>query len=165
MGKMISYNNNEISYDGCPGCAYAGHAFHLDCGLAYENEHFTLSQDWELPIPGFMIIAPKRHIETLSELTEEERNEMFSIADKAVRILRENHICERFDYIFEERENRHLHVWILPRYDWMAECTDDIIADLGAVFDYALCNFKNEEKYREIERVTGIVKNGFGSSK
>ena len=87
-----------------------------------------------------------------------------SIADKAVRILRENHICERFDYIFEERENRHLHVWILPRYDWMAECTDDIIADLGAVFDYALCNFKNEEKYREIERVTGIVKNGFGSS-
>ena len=164
MGKMISYNNNEISYDGCPGCAYAGHAFHLDCGLAYENEHFTLSQDWELPIPGFLIVAPKRHIEMLSELTEEERNEMFSIADKAVRILRENHICERFDYIFEEKENRHLHVWILPRYDWMAECTDDIIADLGAVFDYALCNFKNEEKYREIERVTGIVKNGFGSS-
>lgn len=161
MGKFISYNNKAFAYDGCPGCAFAAHAFHLDCGLAYENERFTLSQDWELPIPGFLIIAPKRHIELLSELTEDERNEMFSIAEKAVRIMRENHICERFDYIFEEKENRHLHVWLLPRYEWMNDCTDDIIANLGAISDYALENFRNDDKYREIERITGIVRNGF----
>ena len=34
MGKMIGYNNKEIAYDGCPGCAFAAHAFHLDCALA-----------------------------------------------------------------------------------------------------------------------------------
>ena len=163
MGNMISYNKRAITYDGCPGCAFAGHKFHLDCGLAYENERFTLSQDWELPIPGFLIVSPKRHIEMLSELTDEERNEMFSIADKAVRIMRENHICERFDYIFEEKENRHLHVWILPRYAWMTECADDIVSNLGAIFDYALDHFRNEDKYREIERITEIVKNGFKS--
>lgn len=89
---MISYNNKEIVFDGCPGCAYGNHKFHLDCGMAYENERFTLSQDWELPIQGFFIVSPKRHIEKLSELTAEERNEMFYIVDKTVKILRDNKI-------------------------------------------------------------------------
>ncbi len=38
--------------------------------ILHENERFTLSQDFELPIPGFLIVAPKRHIEMLSELTD-----------------------------------------------------------------------------------------------
>ena len=161
VGTMLSYNKKTITYARCPGCEYGRTEFHLDCGMAYENEIFTLSQDFELPIPGFMIVAPKRHIEMLSELTDEERNEMFSIVDKAVKIMRANHICERFDYIFEEKENRHLHVWLLPRYEWMNECTDEIIANLGAISDYALENFRNDDKYREIERITRIVRNGF----
>ena len=161
---MITYNNRTITNNGCPGCAYARHEFYLDCGMAYENERFTLSQDFELPIPGFMIVAPKRHIEMLSELTDEERNEMFSIVDKAVKIMRANHICERFDYIFEEKESRHLHVWILPRYDWMTERADDILANLESIFEYALLNFRNEDTYREIKRITDIVRNSFFTS-
>lgn len=43
---MISYNNKEIVFNGCPGCAYGKHEFELDCGMAYENERFTMSQDW-----------------------------------------------------------------------------------------------------------------------
>ena len=60
---MISYNNKEIIFKGCPGCAYGKHEFNLECGMAYENDRFTLSQDWELPIQGFFIVSPKRHIE------------------------------------------------------------------------------------------------------
>lgn len=158
---MISYNNKEIVFNGCPGCAYGKHEFELDCGMAYENERFTMSQDWELPIKGFFIVSPKRHIEKLCELTEEERNEMFSIVDKTVNILRTNKICERFDYIFEERENRHLHVWILPRYDWMNEIGEDIIDNIGLIFKYAKENFRNIEVYEEINNITKIVKNEF----
>ena len=161
---MITYNNRTITNNGCPGCAYARHEFYLDCGMAYENERFTLSQDFELPIPGFLIVALKRHIEMLSELTDEERNEMFFISDQAVRIMRANHICERFDYIFEEKESRHLHVWILPRYDWMTERADDILANLESIFEYALLNFRNEDTYREIKRITDIVRNSFFTS-
>lgn len=42
---MISYNNKEIIFKGCPGCAYGKHEFNLECGMAYENDRFTLSQD------------------------------------------------------------------------------------------------------------------------
>ena len=56
---MKNYANEEISYNGCPGCAYAKHEFELPCGMAYENNNFTMSQDWELPIEGFYIVSPK----------------------------------------------------------------------------------------------------------
>lgn len=161
---MISYNNKEINYEGCPGCAYAKHEFELDCGMAFENDKFTVSQDWELPIKGFFIVSPKRHIEKLSELTNEERNEMFDLVNKTVNILRKNNICDRFDYIFEEKENRHLHVWILPRYDWMNEICEDIIDNIGLITKYAKENFRSNEVYEEINRINKIVRNEFKSS-
>ena len=160
---MISYNNKEIIFKGCPGCAYGKHEFNLECGMAYENDRFTLSQDWELPIQGFFIVSPKRHIEKLCELTKDERNEMFEIVDKTVKILRDNKICERFDYIFEEKENRHLHVWILPRYNWMNKIVNDIIDNIGIIFEYAKTNFRNDENYEEIKRISDIVKNNFNN--
>ena len=158
---MKTYNNKNIEYNGCPGCAYSNHEFALDCGMAFENDRFNMSQDWELPIKGFFIVSPKRHIEKFNELTMEEINEMFSIVNKTTSILRRNSICERFDYIFEEKENKHLHVWILPRYEWMNEISKDIINNIGLIFEYAKNNFRNDETYEEINRITEIVKNEF----
>ena len=86
---------------------------------------------------------------------------MFYIVDKTVKILRDNNICDRFDYIFEERKNRHLHVWILPRYNWMNEIADHIIDNIGTIFKYAKENFRNDENYRKIKEITDIVKINF----
>ena len=158
---MINYANEEVKYTGCPGCAYAKHEFVLPCGMAYENEKFTLSQDWELPIEGFMIVSPKRCVEKLSDLTREERIKMFDITDKTIKILRENNICDRFEVIFEEKENRHLHVWIMPRHKWMAELVGDIIDNIGTILEYAKSNFRNEETYQRIKEITNIVKNNW----
>lgn len=161
MGKMVNYCNQEITFEGCPGCAYAKHEFELPCGMVYENDKFTLSQDWELPIKGFMIVSPKRCIEKFSELTVDERNELFLLVDKTIKILRENNICDRFDVIFEEKENRHLHVLIMPRHKWMTELVDDIIDNVGVILKYAKDNFRNEETYKAIEDITNVLKNEF----
>jgi len=159
--NMVNYANKEIKFKGCPGCAYAKHEFDLPCGIAYENEKFTLSQDWELPILGFFIVSPKRHIEKLEELTKEERDEMFDIVDKAIKILRRNNICNRFDVIFEEKENRHLHIWIMPRHTWMNKICNDIIDNVGDVLDYAKQNFRTIDIYEEIRNITLLVKKEF----
>lgn len=158
---MINYANKEIQFSGCPGCAYGKHEFELPCGIAYENERFTLSQDWELPILGFLIVSPKKHIEKLEELTKDERNEMFEIVDKTIRILRSNNICDRFDIIFEEKENRHLHVWIMPRHNWMNKICGDIVDNIGIICEYAKKNFRTIETYDKINEITNIVKNEF----
>lgn len=158
---MLNYANEEIKFNGCPGCAYAKHEFDLPCGMAYENENFTLSQDWELPILGFFIISPKKHIEKFEELTKDERDEMFDIVDKTIKILRRNNVCDRFEFIFEEKENRHLHVWIMPRHAWMNDLCDSIIDNIGLILDYAKQNFRTEEINERIKEITLIMKKEF----
>lgn len=160
---MISYANEEIKFNGCPGCAYAKHEFELPCGMAYENNDFTLSQDWELPILGFFIVSPKRHVEKFEELTSFERNEMFDIVDKTIKILRKYNVCDRFEVIFEEKENRHFHVWIMPRHAWMNELVDSIISNIGIILEYSKQNFRTDEIYEKIKEVTLIVQKEFAN--
>ena len=155
---MINYANEIVKYEGCPGCAYANHEFKLPCGMAYEDELFTLSQDWELPIEGFMVLSPKRCIEFFSELTEEERIKSFDLVNKTINILKENNVCDRFNVIFEEKEGRHFHIWIMPRHKWMSDMFEDITDNIGEIFAYAKSNFHDQSIYNRIKEITNIVK-------
>ena len=157
---MINYKNEEIIHDGCPGCAYGKGEFTIPCGNAYENDNFTLSQDWELPIVGSFMLAPKRHVEKLTDLTLEEQKEMFMILSKALKILEEN-VCERYNVLFEEKENRHFHVWLMPRQDWMKEVNKAITKNLGTICEYAKANYRNEETYEKIEEATKVLRKEF----
>ena len=58
---------------------------------------------------------------------------------------------------FEEKENRHFHIWIMPRHKWMEELVGDIIDHIGILFDYAKENFRTEETYQNIQKITKIV--------
>ena len=128
---MINYANEKIEFNGCPGCAYAKHEFELPCGMAYENENFVLSQDWELPIPGFFIVSPKRCIDKFEELST------------------------------EEKENIHFHVWIMPRYQWMNKLVEGITPNIGQIYEYAINTMKTEENYKKINEITNLVKTYF----
>ncbi len=158
---MINYANENVYFNGCPACAYANHEFKLPCGMAYENERFTLSQDWELPIQGFFVVSPKRCVEKFEQLNKEEKIEIFEIVDKTVKILRENNICDRFNIIFEEKENRHFHVWIMPRHKWMSDLVENIIDNIGMIFEYAKNNMRNDENFNVIKEITNLVRKNF----
>ncbi len=158
---MKNYVNEEIKFNGCPGCAYANHEFSLPCGMAYENEEFTLSQDWEFPIEGFFIVSIKRHVERIVDLTEHERNEMFGLAVKTMEILKKNNICEQFEVIFYEKDDTHLHAWVMPRHEWMSDLVGNITGNIGTILAYAKKNFSNQEVYDRIASITEIVKKNF----
>lgn len=158
---MINYANEVVEFEGCPGCAYAKHEFVLPCGMAYENDKFTLSQDWEVPIPGFFIVSPKRCVANFAELTQEERVEIFEIVDKTIKILKANGVCDGFNVIFEEKQGRHFHIWIMPRHKWMKELVGDIIDNIGEIFEYAKNNFRTPENFEKIQQITDIVRKNF----
>lgn len=162
---MINYANEKVEFNGCPGCAYAKHEFELPCGMAYENKNFTLSQDWELPIPGFFIVSPTRCIDKFEELSIAEKTEMFEIVDQTIKILRNNNICDRFDVIFEEKENIHFHVWIMPRHKWMNELVEGITQNIGQIFEYAKNTMRTKENYKKINEITNLVKENFKKQK
>ena len=158
---MISYANEKIEFEGCPACAYANHEFTLPCGMAYENNRFTLSQDWELPIEGFFVVSPKKCIEKFEQLNHEEKIEMFEIVDRTIKVLRRNNICDEFNIIFEEKENRHFHVWIMPRYSWMTDLVGGITKNMGKIFEYAKGAMRTKETYDKINAITLMVKQDF----
>ncbi len=158
---MKNYMNQEVKFNGCPGCSYAKGEFSLPCGMAYEDELFTLSQDWELPIEGFMVVSPKRCCECFNELSSDEQIKIMEIVNKTINILKENNVCDRFNVVFEEKKDRHFHIWIMPRHKWMEDLVGDIIDHIGEVFDYAKDNYRNDEVYSNIERITFIVRDAF----
>ena len=153
---MINYANEQVEYSGCPTCAFSKHEFSLPCGMAYEDKNFLLSQDWELPIPGFFVIAPKRHMENFNELTQEERKNIFEIINKTIDILKDAKVCDRFNVIFEEKLNSHFHIWIMPRFKWM-EQFGSISKNIGLIFQFAINNMKTEENLKKINEINQIV--------
>lgn len=155
---MIHYAGGKVSYDGCPACAYAKHVFTLPCGMAYENELVTMSQDWELPIPGFMVVSPQRHVEELCELKALEREAVWEMVNRTMVILKCNGICQHFNIIMEEKSGIHFHVWIMPRYPWMIEKFGNPTKNIAKVFSYAKENLRTKENFKEIDRITKIVR-------
>jgi len=158
---MIDYSGKEIKYNGCPGCAYANHEFNLDCGMAYENESFTLSHDWELPIYGFFVICPKRHVEYFNELTYDEINYLFRYVHKTQSYLKEMNICDEFGIVISERKGVHLHVWISPKNQLANEKFKGGIAYIKDYFKYAKENLKTKENFIKIENTVKTLRAKF----
>ena len=161
MNKMINYCKEEFEFNDCPACAYAKHEFCLPCGMAYEDDNYTISQDWKLPIPGFIVVSPKRHIEKFNELSDNERIEIFKIVDKIIEILINNDICDRFNVICEEKEKRHFHIWIMPRYKWMSDLVGNITENIGKIFSYAENNLSTKENVEKIQEITNLIRSNF----
>ena len=157
---MIAYDKKEIIFNGCPGCAYGNHEFSLSCGIAFENDKFVVSQDWEVPIKGFMIISPKRHVNKMIELNKQEKVELFSLIDNINQILYNNQIADTFVVTFEEREDIHFHACILPRHEWMKKIARHVADNFIQIADFAKQTFTTAKYYDEIKAVSMLVGEG-----
>ena len=157
--KMTLYNGDVVIFEGCPSCHDLTNKFSVADGDIYQNDLVTLTQDWELPIEGFFVIATKRHVEFMSELTKEEMNEVFTVTNKTIALMREVYPGIRYNVLFEEKENNHFHVWLMPRHDWMFEIAGgNPTKNISAVFKHAKSNFINKETTERIRLICGELK-------
>ena len=110
---------NDIKND-CVGCAIVNGEINLPGGIIYDGKSIILAADPEIPIPGFLIITSKRHAQSFSELSLEERTEIGNtivLAEKAIKGL---NIADTVTLVQEER-SKHFHIWIFPNQEWMQE--------------------------------------------
>jgi diadenosine tetraphosphate (Ap4A) HIT family hydrolase len=71
--------------------------------------------------PGHAEIVPKRHIESIFDLNEEEREEMFELLRSMKEVIQIRHRPDGFNVGVNEgraagRTIDHLHVHLIPRY-------------------------------------------------
>ena len=90
----------------------------LPGGIIYDGESIILAADPEIPIPGFLIITCKRHIQSFAELTADERAEIGNTIAIAERTIKDLKIAETVTLVQEER-SKHFHIWIFPNQESM----------------------------------------------
>lgn len=161
---MKDYANNEIKVNGCYGCAYANHEFSIPCGMVFENEYLTISQDWELPINGWIVLCPKHHVEKLDELTDKERDVLFKYVSLTTKYLKRLGVSEYFSVEMEERKHIHFHISVIPKHAWMKEVSGSWMDNIGAFTDYAKANLRTKQNLKNIKDTIKKLSNLFKES-
>lgn len=137
---------------GCIGCDIASGEMKVPGGFIYDGKHIVLAADPEVPIPGFLIITGKRHVNSYVDLTKEERMEISEVIVYAEKALKELNIASEITLVQEERA-AHFHIWILPTYDWMVEKFGRGVYFARSIFSYA----KEHAGKEEIDQIIKVV--------
>ncbi|RAZ69780.1 HIT family protein [Planococcus maitriensis] len=117
--RTITLANGETVEVECLSCALVNGLIEPEGGVVMETEHFHAHQDVAYPIPGLIILASKRHLKSLDELTEEERIDYITVLAE-IRKAQQNVLgIESVYYFYNEDTTHHFHTWMVPRYDWM----------------------------------------------
>ena len=113
------YQGKKHSVD-CIGCFLSGLGKDVP-GYVLVTENFHAHQDFEIPIPGFIILSTRRHIKSLEQFTDMEAAEFIQMLRKIRRAQQEVLGIETVYLIQEEDSKDHFHMWMLPRYPWMED--------------------------------------------
>ncbi len=110
---------------------------------------FSVNQDWEIPIPGFFIIAPLRKLKSIDDFTDEEASEFINLTRKIREGMRDVLKIEEA-YFFQNEDSEHgFHLWIFPRHKWM-EKFGRKIQSVRPIMNYAKENMLSEDVFEEV---------------
>lgn len=157
MNKAINIFGEEIEFN-CMGCDIAEHRLIPPGGYVYEDDFINVSADPEIPIKGFMVLGINKHIKSINDMTNYERNSIISVLNKTVEIIKKVNISKEVLIIQEERSS-HFHIWIVPISDWMKKFGNSVI-NIKEMINYSKENF-NEEQKKELLKAIEDIKNEF----
>lgn len=140
----------------CLGCSIVSGAISPPGGLILDAEHFVLHQDPEIPIRAFLIVASKKHIQSISQLQAGEAHELFDLIYKARLVMGEIGVKEVT--IIQEERSSHFHLWLLPRYEWMNHQYTNSLATIRAMFSDIKENRCSSEIVEEILFTANLIK-------
>ncbi|MBM6995985.1 diadenosine tetraphosphate hydrolase [Paenibacillus sp. DXFW5] len=119
MPRQVTLADGRTVEVECLSCALTSGLIEPTGGVIYESRNFHVHQDVAYPIKGLVIIASKRHIYCMDELTPEEQLEYISIIHKIRSEQRKSLVIDKVYYFYNEDTTHHFHLWMVPRYEWM----------------------------------------------
>lgn len=154
---VTNFMGEEMVFEGCKSCAIGDHTItNLPGGYLYENEFINVTIDPEIPIRGFIVIGIKKHVDTTTKLTKDERMAIEEITNKVKLALEQ--LGARNILLFEDGFSEHYRRWIIPADDWMFQFGRG--KNLKQITTYARKNMSLEEKkdfLRFADRVKQIL--------
>lgn len=147
--RTITLANGQIVQVECLSCAIVGGLVPPVGGVIIETDFFHAHQDVAYPINGLVIVASKRHIKGLDELTEEEALDYIHVIRKIRKAQREVLGIEHVYYFYNEDTTHHFHLWMVPRYEWMKQFGRSV-ESLRPVLLHSRENMNSEENMAQV---------------
>ena len=124
-------------------------------GAIAKSEYFVAEQDYEFPIPGFVILVSKRHLQSVDEFTEAEQQDFIKFLCRLRLGMRKALDIEHV-YIVQEEDTTtsHFHVWLFPRYQWMKDKFGRKIESVKPIMEFARGNLKTETNLQAVDTAT-----------
>ena len=136
----------------CLSCAIGEHSAPAE--IVLQTKHFHAEQDFEIPIPGFIIIASNRHFFGIDEMSQAELVDFSTVLAQIRRALRQVIGIDTVYLVHEEdTRNAHFHMWIFPRYAWMEEKFGSGVATVRTIMEYARKELKNDDNFEQVKNV------------
>lgn len=136
----------------------------INFGDIVKSKYFDAHQDYEIPIPGFVIISSKRHFQSVAEFTDNEQQDFIKILCR-IRSAMKKALGIKVVYLFQaEDTSHHFHVWLIPRYGWM-EKFGKKIESVRPIVEYAKKNLKTKSNLAKVAEATQKLKQFFSSNK
>lgn len=149
MVRKLTLSNGKTVEVECLSCALTSGLIEPDGGVVFETEYFHAHQDVAYPIKGLIILASKRHIKCLDELTEEEKLDYIKVLSKIRKAQRDVLGIENVYYFYNEDTTHHFHTWMVPRYEWMYEFGRSV-ESVRPVLLHARNKMNNKENIQEV---------------
>ena len=156
MRKITLSNGNTVEVE-CLSCALTSGLIEPEGGVVIETEFFHAHQDVAYPIKGLVILASKRHIKCLDELTEEERIDYITVLSQIRKAQRETLGIEHVYYFYNEDTTHHFHTWMVPRYEWMYEFGRSV-ESVRPVLLHARNNMNSKRNMEEVINAISALK-------
>ena len=97
----------------CMGCAISEGPMLPPGGFIKRTHHFCVHQDPLIPLPGFLVIASTRHIQSISEMEGAEYAELSRLIRETHQAIKDVAKIEHLT-IVQEENSIHFHLWFFP---------------------------------------------------
>ncbi|GAA0722631.1 hypothetical protein GCM10008905_14350 [Clostridium malenominatum] len=158
MTRKITTGDGRTIEVECLSCAITSGLIEPTGGVIIETKHFHAHQDIAYPISGLVIVASKRHIYSLDELTKDELIEYISLVQEIRRAQRRELGIEQVYYFYNEDTTHHFHLWMVPRYSWMNEFGRSV-ESLRPVLLHAKNKMNNKEHLHNVLESIELLRN------
>lgn len=148
MKKVTLSDGRSVEVE-CLSCAIVDNTVPPTGGTIYETEYFHAHQDVAYPIKGLVILASKRHIKSIDEMSEAERYDYIDCVAKIRQSQRQILDIDHVYYFYNEDTTHHFHTWMVPRYNWMSEFGRSV-ESLRPVLLHARNNMNDKNNIKEV---------------
>lgn len=95
------------------GCAVSNLSMPVPGGFIHKTPSFCVHQDPLIPIPGFLVIASVRHIQSIADMTPREYKEFAALVKTTHSAVKAATGTQQLTLIQEE-SSAHFHLWFFP---------------------------------------------------